>query len=811
MAIDPADMIENLETEGAPLDAPMFPAPDPIDFGTEDAEAIGEMVHGLYEDYGVARESAESRHLKYDQMFRGQVEEFSSRSQPWDGASNLHVQMPYWLVDSINARMVHTIWNQNPLVQAMPEEDDDEEKAADVSHLLEWHLQPKRMNARERWSRASKIRLIHGSSVQLMSYVEDKYTYRIADPDAEPEEEMVTNPVTNEPLLDEYGLPIMRPKAPMGKIVQGTRYHGPVIHPLEWDEVYTTVDAMNLQPKRPGNPGGADWVIVRQYELLSLMKAKAQSGDGSYYMMFEDGRDDEWWLDNMPDQIRTGDTRSGGQNNERVRNQDLMEGTNRSAANARTDIERRNPEFEILTYFGPYKHPETGKEEEMVIFVCNRPRVVLGAFLLSDLIWTGERPLVEMHYQTVSNRFWSMGVCEICEHLSEEIDTLHNMRVDVGQATNLPWFFVRASSYVKPSEIELRPLAMIPVDDPRAIVAPQTQNVTSFYYQEEQLLLTLVERVMGVTDLFLGVNAQGGAAARHATGFLGTQQEAEARMSEPLSQDAESFAQMCRLMYAMEMQYGPQYRSFRLKGDESSVLRKNLTRDDLWLSGNYDFRLGANVGMFSQHNRFQRAQNAFQVAANSPLTNQNMARRWEIEAEQYKSMGYRKNEYEKFIGTKASLGMGTPKSQAEENAQMAQYAFGAGVPASVHPEDDDQKHIDSINAFIESPEYAALGYPNRDALLTHASNHYQAMAQKQQQAMQQQQQMMAQQQGGPQGPGVADTTNRAAAQLANVPAQGGQGGGPQQAFAAMAQNQNGGGGMNGSVAQQQPQGPPMMG
>ena len=30
-------------------------------------------------------------------------------------------------------------------------------------------------------------------------------------------------------------------------------------------------------------------------------------------------------------------------------------------------------------------------------------------------------------------------------------------------------------------------------------------NVTSFYAQEEQMLYTLVERVVGVTDLFLGI------------------------------------------------------------------------------------------------------------------------------------------------------------------------------------------------------------------------------------------------------------------------------------------------------------------
>jgi len=767
---------EDLGTPTGPEEirqAPTFPDPEPLKYSDQERKDIAEMCVSLYDDGVIARNIWAGKHQLYDQMFRGQVEEFSTRAGPWPGSSHLHVQMPYWLVDALNARLVHTLWNQMPLVQGVWEEDDDQEIARDAAQLVEWHLQPKRANAREMWSRASKIRLIHGSSVSLISYVNDSFRYRVSTPVAEQAE--LLGPAYD----DETDEPIEVPGEEQEvTIEEGELYRGPVLYPLEWDDVVAPIGAMNLQPLRLKNPGGSDWVFVRHFETLSQMRKKWRAG--IYTEMYEDDRYEgdpgkgvkDWWLDNASDQTRTGQTQGGSQNNQRVRQQDRMEGTNRSQAQNRTATQeqRQNPEFEILTYYGAYRHPDTDEDEEMVFFVAKEmPRVFLGGFMLTDLVWTGDRPLMEMHYQTLSNRFYSMGVMEIVEHLSEELDTIHNMRVDVGVATNLPWYFVRASSYIDPSSIVLKPLALVPVDDPRDIVSPQVQNVTSFYHQEETLLLTIIERVMGITDLFLGISPQSGASARHATGFLGTKAEAEARLAQPLSQDAESFAFMARLIYNLEMQWGPRERSFRLEGERSSISREGLTRDDLWFRGMYDFRLGANVGMMSQQNRFQRSSQAFQFLIQNPLVTQDMGRMWEVTAEVLRSMGYRDYEIEGFIGPHTSVSAGTLKDQDEETAQMIQHTFGPGTPAPIHPGDNDRGHMDKITSFLNGPIWGTMENPNAErAISAHYQQHSQAEQQKRMQQMQgTQNQMAGQGQQQPQKPGgnPADLANRAAAQI----------------------------------------------
>lgn len=241
---------------------------------------------------------------------------------------------------------------------------------------------------------------------------------------------------------------------------------------------------------------------------------------------------------------------------------------------------------------------------------------------------------------------------------------------------------------------------------------------------------------------------------------MGQKQEAEARLSSVLAQDARSFSFMCGLVHDLEIQYGPQFRSFRLFGGEGPT-KGQLSRNDLWFRGNYDFSLGANVGMFSQQNRHERAQAAFAVAQNSPLTQQDMGRRWEMEHEVYISMGYTEADVRKFIGPKDAVSAGTAVPQDEENAQIIQ-----GKKVSIHPSDNDEEHIEEINDLLESPTYEQLGRPKEIEMREHRARHQNAITQKmrqQQEAQAQAMQSPEQPQGGTQG--GADTQARAQAQV----------------------------------------------
>jgi hypothetical protein len=735
---------------------PSFPAPEPLVFDDEEKKEILAHLTELYDGQVEDRTGFQRDHEQYDDMFRGDV---GDRVGPWPNSSNLHIPMPYWLVDSICTRLDSIIWGQTPLVGGLAEEDDDQEVFRNAAHLVDWHLQPKRMNARAMWSRISKLRGIHGFGVGLLSYVNDTYTFRDFESSSIPS--LMFNPDGTLQFDDEGNAVEQAPEDVT--FVTKSKYHGPVLEVKDWEDVVVgeTV-GINLQPRSPSNPNGAPWVFLRSWEDLNLIWSKR---DSAYTYIENDNEYDEKdaWRSAQPAQDRS-QSESGTSNQASARSHDRHEGRNRNSRGVSRKGTAGNPEFEVVTGFHPWEVEGPGGEktsQECLFFFARRPKLLLGAYRLSDIVYTGERPLLELHYQQVGLRWYSMGIPEISKHLSAELDTIHNMRLDVGFATNMPFFFYRATSGINPENIEIKPLSGIPVDDPNDIRFPQLQGVTTFYHQEEQQLYTLIERVMGVTDLFLGISPTQGAAARHATGFVGTQQESLARTATITSQDAEAFSFLCRMVYKMEMQYGPEYRALRLQGTEGAHTQK-LSRKELTMRGEYDFRLGSNQGTYSSMTQQEQAQALEGMAQWNPLITQEMGRLWEMSM--FAAEARNIPSPERFFGPKSAIGPGVAKDQEEENGEMDQMTYGPGQPAPVHPNDNDDDHIQKSIAHVSSEPYQTMGSPNMDGHLAHIQSHQQAKQQKQQQAM------MMQAQQGPQGQGQAPTpTDPAGGQDRMVP------------------------------------------
>jgi hypothetical protein len=652
-------------------------------------------------------------------------------------------------VAAYNTRLVSGLWSQVPLVVGHPTEDDDVEAAKDAAKLVNWHLSPRRMNAREAWSRISKTRCIHGRGVGSVPWATDEFVYR------EQGRMEMQRGEDGRIVLDEEDLPIESEDSGKVTLKRKTRYDGPLLVPHEWDDIIEPFEGINLQPVTRANPLGADWVGVRGWEPLSLIWQKR---DTSYPYIddTEELDDKDKWVNSAPSQDRSGSGAAGSTNQSRARLQDYVEGRSRNeGTSVRSPRARPNPEFEVITWYMPWEiENEEGEmeEAECVFFYRTEPKALLGAFRLTDLQFSNRRPLIELDFQTVGTKRLSMGIMEIVADLSAELDTIHNMRVDVGFATNMPFFFFRATSSINPERIVLRPGKGIPVDDVRDVQFPQLQSVTSFYYQEENLIYSLAERVLGITDLFLGVSPTRGAASRHATGFVGTQQEAMARTEEVMNSDATQFSFLSHLVYESEIQFGPPERILRLQGREGP-LTQELTRDELWMRGEHDFTVGANHGLYSSMMRQQQSQVLTQAMQMSPLINADPGRRWEAENEIFLAAGF--DNPELYIGPKSAVSQGTPKPPEEENGEMDQHIYGVGIPAPVHPSDNDGDHMRIHNDHLNSEAYIAMGRPNLRALLTHIQMTQAQMLQKQQaqQMAMQNAAMGGAPPGGPPGPG----------------------------------------------------------
>ena len=162
-----------------------------------------------------------------------------------------------------------------------------------------------------------------------------------------------------------------------------------------------------------------------------------------------------------------------------------------------------------------------GIEEDMIVWID----VVSGSFLRVEYNSLGIRPIVRMPYFERPDELYAIGTGWMVENLQDEIDSLHNMRIDGTHISMLQMFVSRRGSGLGPNE-EFRPLKHIQVDDPlsdfNVIKFPDLGYGT---LQAELMTKEYADRVTGSADAMMGFESKsaGTRATSSGTQFLAQQ------------------------------------------------------------------------------------------------------------------------------------------------------------------------------------------------------------------------------------------------------------------------------------------------
>src|SRR5207249_70444 len=107
----------------------------------------------------------------------------------------------------------------------------------------------------------------------------------------------------------------------------------------------------------------------------------------------------------------------------------------------------------------------------------------------------GRRPFVFGRYLPRKKQFYGLSFPEVIRDIQDEINTMHNQRVDAGTIQNTPFGFFRASMTLPPQTMRVKPGDMVPVDNPQTdINFPRMPGGTVFGQNEEALLYQYFER-----------------------------------------------------------------------------------------------------------------------------------------------------------------------------------------------------------------------------------------------------------------------------------------------------------------------------
>lgn len=162
-----------------------------------------------------------------------------------------------------------------------------------------------------------------------------------------------------------------------------------------------------------------------------------------------------------------------------------------------------------------------GIPEDIIIWIDP----ITETILRSEFNELGVRPFVNIGYLNRPNELYSIGTGWMSEHLQDEIDALHNMRINSTHLSSLQMFITRRGSGIA-DNTEFRPLLNIQVSDPGNDFIPISfPNVSSETLQAELLAKEYADRVTGASDAMMGFESQtiGSRATASGTMFLAQQ------------------------------------------------------------------------------------------------------------------------------------------------------------------------------------------------------------------------------------------------------------------------------------------------
>jgi hypothetical protein len=274
-------------------------------------------------------------------------------------------------------------------------------------------------------------------------------------------------------------------------------------------------------------------------------------------------------------------------------------------------------QYEILEDYRRYDIDGDGVEEEIITWVCrDLPGRILGWDYLDNVYAHGRRPFRVGRYFPIPFRFYGLSLAEVVKGIQDEINAIHNQKVDYATITTMPWGFKRASSTIPPIAQRIKPGEFIDVDNPQQDIYIPQWNSNTVWGQEEQTLYQYAERLLGLTDLSLGRQPNRVGATRTAKGTQTLLSEAGLRFKVALQNFQRFWQGIFEDVLALDQEYLPPGKEFRVTGKRPAVLK---VKDRTEIRGHYDLRLASTSETINREQMRQDATIIMQAVLNPTL------------------------------------------------------------------------------------------------------------------------------------------------------------------------------------------------
>jgi hypothetical protein len=189
-----------------------------------------------------------------------------------------------------------------------------------------------------------------------------------------------------------------------------------------------------------------------------------------------------------------------------------------------------NKMYDVYEVFLYWDVDGDGVPEDIILWID----AVSGRLLRSQYNDLGKRPIVKVPYIERPNELFGIGVGWMCEHMQDEIDALHNMRID-GTLLSMCQMYVTRRSSSSSTDETFRPLKNIVVDDPsKDFMVVKFPDIGYTTLQAEMISKEYADRVTGASDAMMGYENRATSARTTASGTMFLAQQGARSLSSIL-------------------------------------------------------------------------------------------------------------------------------------------------------------------------------------------------------------------------------------------------------------------------------------
>ena len=362
-------------------------------------------------------------------------------------------------------------------------------------------------------------------------------------------------------------------------------FDGPCLIPKSWDDVITPARCANLQIPGPSNPGGAPYVIIRDYPTKDEINDMIRTG---YYKAVKPGTKEE---------IERS-TRSGIDEAAKVLYDDLQ---------GEDDIGSMLPEeargMETLTrliVFDRYDIDGDGRPEDVMWWYIVETKSVLRARHLTDHFPSNpvRRPFGESCFIPVEGRRSGIGMLEMMEGSHDLLKEIADQTIDGGTISMIPFGFYRAIGGVRPEVIRLWPGEMYPVADPvKDVNFPRVGNTNSaFGLNMATMIDQWQQKLTMVGDIQLGRVPVGRSSALRTVGAMQMiAGQGEARPERIIRRLFIGLVEIWQQFHELNQVFLPQEKQIRLRSNKVAGQDPYMTIKQKSIATRMQFTFKTNV------------------------------------------------------------------------------------------------------------------------------------------------------------------------------------------------------------------------